>query len=288
MTNDEQEHGFLAGLVLGAVAGGAAALLMSPKSGREMRALIKEVVQEWQGEASEAAGVTKEVLEAFEQALNEGAADVARRVPRQSQDVVDQAGRVFETAHDRVGAQYEQARHSVQEMVDSWKQGHQAPAWPQHETPHHEAATKMEPSVDSSWSQYQGSNPENYRFYKGGSVSSDTAVAEHEVASEPLVRPEFGRPHEDEVVEEQPFLAPPPEEFARLSSRTRDQSPVAPEVPDFAAEAADRPVEKPMVDELSKPRLRRTRSVHPEPELSEADSAKVAGKPAKKFFFKKK
>ena len=40
---DEQQAGFVMGAVVGALVGGAAALLLSPKSGKEMRELVKKI-----------------------------------------------------------------------------------------------------------------------------------------------------------------------------------------------------------------------------------------------------
>ncbi len=54
--------GFLAGLIIGGIAGFAAGMILAPKSGEETRALLSERSKEWRDKAEELAAATRERL----------------------------------------------------------------------------------------------------------------------------------------------------------------------------------------------------------------------------------
>lgn len=79
--------GFLAGLLVGAVAGSAVALLSSPRSGRENRELVKEKAPELPEQAprlAQRAGMgMKERLDAAREAYRQGSSETRQRMQRE-------------------------------------------------------------------------------------------------------------------------------------------------------------------------------------------------------------
>jgi gas vesicle protein len=63
--NKESTNAFLSGLILGAVIGGAVALLYAPQSGPETRQLVKEKALEVKEKAAKAASKIKESAQSF-------------------------------------------------------------------------------------------------------------------------------------------------------------------------------------------------------------------------------
>ena len=62
MSEEDTSKGFVAGAFLGALVGSAAALLTSPKNGRDMRKIVQSVAHEWQDEASFLAKDAQEIM----------------------------------------------------------------------------------------------------------------------------------------------------------------------------------------------------------------------------------
>jgi gas vesicle protein len=90
VTMDRQNTGFLKGLIIGAIAGGAVgalvALLYAPKSGRELRADIREKADDFMGNAEEYLSRAKE-----------SAGQMVSEAKRRSEDLITDAKRKADT-----------------------------------------------------------------------------------------------------------------------------------------------------------------------------------------------
>jgi len=71
MNEQSTGRGFLLGIIVGAVVGGAVALLFAPKSGMETRALIKEKAEEATEKVKETADKAREAAINAEKKLTE-------------------------------------------------------------------------------------------------------------------------------------------------------------------------------------------------------------------------
>jgi gas vesicle protein len=116
---DEQQAGFVLGAVMGAVVGGAAALLLSPKSGKEMRDLVKQYAKDIESEAYDLAKESKGVAKSFKSVLEEGATEVMEQAPEH----IEKAGYQAQQLADDLSHRFESARDMVAELADAFKSG---------------------------------------------------------------------------------------------------------------------------------------------------------------------
>src|SRR5690606_14896065 len=116
---DEQQAGFVMGAVVGALVGGAAALLLSPKNGQEMRAIVKKYSKDLEQEAHELAKDARGTAVSFKSVLQEGATEVIEQAPEK----IEQAGYQAQQLADELSQRFESARDVVAELADAFKSG---------------------------------------------------------------------------------------------------------------------------------------------------------------------
>jgi gas vesicle protein len=84
MSDDRRATGFLPGLIVGAVAGAAVALLTAPRSGRENRDLLKahfpEASDEAEGLIQRVTGEVRQRIESGREAFHQGKEEVRARM----------------------------------------------------------------------------------------------------------------------------------------------------------------------------------------------------------------
>lgn len=116
---DEQQTGFMIGAVLGALVGGAAALLLSPKSGKEMRDIVKKYSKELEAEAYELAKESRGVASSFKSVLEDGATEVMEIAPEKIEQASNQAQQLAEDLNQK----FESARDVVSELAEAFRSG---------------------------------------------------------------------------------------------------------------------------------------------------------------------
>lgn len=116
---DEQQAEFMVGALIGAMAGAAAALLLTPKNGKEMRAIVKEYAKEWEGEAYELAKDSRGVTKSLRQALDESAAQLAETAPQTIGDAAQHAHQFASTLEQHIDS----ARGTVSEIAEAFRSG---------------------------------------------------------------------------------------------------------------------------------------------------------------------
>lgn len=114
---EQEGQGFVAGAVLGAIAGGIAAMLLTPKTGREMRAIVREYAKEWEGEAGDFAEEARKILNTIKEAIDDGAEEITDRAPIIAERTAEVATQTAETVADT----YETTRDTVSEMVETFR-----------------------------------------------------------------------------------------------------------------------------------------------------------------------
>ncbi len=116
---DPKQAEFIVGAVVGAMAGAAAALLLTPKNGQEMRHLVKQYAKEWETEAYQLAKEAKGVSKSLHQALNEGAAGLVEAAPQKIGEATHQAQHLASTIEQHI----ETARETVSEIAEAFRSG---------------------------------------------------------------------------------------------------------------------------------------------------------------------
>jgi len=116
---DEQQAGFMLGAVVGAVVGGAAALLLSPKNGKEMREIVKKYSKDLESEAYELAKESRGVAKSFKTVLEEGAVEVMEQAPEKIEQASQQAQQLAGDLSER----FESARDVVAELAEAFRSG---------------------------------------------------------------------------------------------------------------------------------------------------------------------
>jgi gas vesicle protein len=215
----DQPQGFIAGVAVGAIAGGLAALFLTPKNGKEMRALLRDFAAEWEDEAVDMAAELGTILTAFQgafegtvEAPHEPVAEKVRSVPERLVDGIEETS-------ERIGEQYRAAEAGVENILRDWRT-RQEGLWATPEAAIREVPADQEQSslAPEDWPTYPVSNHDYYHQFKGGSVSAvaerDSTVVD-DVAEQ--VEPMFSRHAPEEVIEEQPFLAPHPVDVERYT-----------------------------------------------------------------------
>jgi gas vesicle protein len=113
----QEGQGFVVGAVVGALAGSIAAMLLTPKNGKEMRRVVLEYAKEWEGEAGDFGEEARHILNSIKNALDEGADQVLTQAPH----VASQASHVASQAVNTVEEGYANSRDSVSEMVEAFR-----------------------------------------------------------------------------------------------------------------------------------------------------------------------
>ena len=116
---DEQQAGFVMGAVVGALVGGAAALLLSPKSGKEMRELVKKYSKDLELEAHELAKDARGTADSFKAVLADGANEVIEQAPEK----IEQAGYQAQQLADELSNRFNSARDVVTELAEAFRSG---------------------------------------------------------------------------------------------------------------------------------------------------------------------
>lgn len=116
---DEQQAGFVMGAVVGALVGGAAALLLSPKNGKEMREIVKKYSKELEREAHDLAKDARGTATSFKSVLQEGAVEVMEQAPEK----LEQAGYQAQQLADDLSQRFESARDVVAELAEAFRSG---------------------------------------------------------------------------------------------------------------------------------------------------------------------
>ena len=114
---EQEGQGFVAGAVLGAIAGGIAAMLLTPKTGREMRAIVREYAKEWEGEAGDFAEEARKILNTIKDVIDDGTEEIADHAPAIAERTAEVANHTVETVADT----YETTRDTVSEMVETFR-----------------------------------------------------------------------------------------------------------------------------------------------------------------------
>lgn len=114
---ESQGQSFVVGAAIGAVVGGIAAMLLTPKTGKEMRALAREYAKEWENEAGDFAVEAKQIIGALKDALEEGTDQVAQKAPEIAAQTVQKASQAAEIVEDS----YTNSRDTVSEMVETFR-----------------------------------------------------------------------------------------------------------------------------------------------------------------------
>ena len=116
---DDQQAGFVMGAVVGALVGGAAALLLSPKNGKEMREIVKKYSKDLELEAYELAKDARGTANSFRGVLQEGATEVLEQAPEK----LEQAGYQAQQLADELSQRFESARDVVAELAEAFRSG---------------------------------------------------------------------------------------------------------------------------------------------------------------------
>jgi gas vesicle protein len=115
--NQNESPEFVAGAILGALAGSIAAMLLTPKTGREMRQVVKEYAKEWEGEAGDFAVEARQIMATIQSALEDGADEVKQQVPEVTNQAVQKAAQVAAVLEEG----YNAPKDTVSEMVETFK-----------------------------------------------------------------------------------------------------------------------------------------------------------------------
>ena len=116
---DDQQAGFVMGAVVGALVGGAAALLLSPKNGKEMREIVKKYSKDLELEAYELAKDARGTANSFRGVLQEGATEVLEQAPEK----LEQTGYQAQQLADELSQRFESARDVVAELAEAFRSG---------------------------------------------------------------------------------------------------------------------------------------------------------------------
>lgn len=135
---DDQQTGFVVGAVVGALVGGAAALLLSPKNGKEMRSIVKKYTKELESEMHDLAKDSKGVATSFRSVLEESATDVMEQAPEK----IEQAGYQAQQLAEDLSHRFESARDVVSELAEAFRSG-----WEEYGEDHPEDEFKAAPAL---------------------------------------------------------------------------------------------------------------------------------------------
>jgi gas vesicle protein len=105
------------GAVLGAFLGSVAAMMLTPKTGKEMRALLKDYAENWEDETGELSQQARDVINALLTALDDNTAELRHEAPAIVADLAHQAASTATT----VSQNYQDTKESVGEMVETFK-----------------------------------------------------------------------------------------------------------------------------------------------------------------------
>lgn len=140
-TNNEGQ-GFIAGAVIGALAGSIAAMLLTPKNGKEMREIVREYAKEWEGEAGDFAVEARGILAGLQAVIETGGQQFAEHAPQVANQAMQKTAEVAEVVEDG----YTTSKDTVSEMVETFKS-----QWAELEEQH-----AAEPN--SQYSRFRGTN----------------------------------------------------------------------------------------------------------------------------------
>lgn len=277
---DEQQAGFVMGAVMGALVGGAAALLLSPKSGKEMREVVKKYSKELEKEAHELAKDARGTAGSFKSVLQEGATEVLEQAP----DKIEQAGYQAQQLADELNQRFESARDVVTELAEAFRSG-----WEEYGEDQPEDELKAAPSLLED------------DVVEPAQTQSEEASDEVEVVQKPILSSfEDLDEEEGEEIEKVPPVVPT---HARRrthtsSSYSMHSTDVSPEVAEpTPAEARHETPKNEEQPEHKKPATqsyttrvldepKKVLTVKPQPK-TDASSAKKAAEPKKKLLFRR-
>ncbi len=185
---DEQQAGFVMGALVGALVGGAAALLLSPKNGKEMRQVVKKYSKELEQEAQELAKDARGTANSFRSVLQEGATEVMEQAPEK----IEQAGYQAQQLADELSQRFESARDVVTELAEAFRSG---------------------------WEEYGEDQPEDELKAAPSLLGEDEEV--EEVKSEPTPTPKPVLTNFDELDDDDEQEEPETHPVAPLQARRR-------------------------------------------------------------------
>jgi gas vesicle protein len=110
-------QGFVAGAIIGALAGSIAAMLLTPKTGREMRQVVKEYAKEWEGEAGDFAVEARQIITTIQGALGDGVEEFKEQAPKVSNQAAEKAAQAAAVVEET----YSASRDTVSEMVETFR-----------------------------------------------------------------------------------------------------------------------------------------------------------------------
>lgn len=116
---DQEQAEFMVGAIIGAMAGAAAALLLTPKNGKEMRAIVKEYAKEWEAEAYELAKESHGVTKSLRQALDESTSNLVEAAPHTIEEATQHAQHFANALEQHI----ESARDTVSEIAEAFRSG---------------------------------------------------------------------------------------------------------------------------------------------------------------------
>jgi gas vesicle protein len=135
MSDQDPDFGaFLAGFIIGSLAGAAAALLMAPQSGEETRTMIREkgielkdrAVETYEEALTRAEKALEEARVKAEQAIEETrlrAEEMANLAKEKAADLQQRGQVVLEEQKSRIGSTADSARQAGQQAANDIQQG---------------------------------------------------------------------------------------------------------------------------------------------------------------------
>lgn len=122
--------GFFAGTLLGGIAGAVTALLLAPKSGKELRRDLADKSYELYDKASDYFNIFEENVDnVVSNTVNEGrerAKNIINSAREQADELLKNAEEVFQTARDKAGNVKLSVEDKVENLKDAAKAGAEA------------------------------------------------------------------------------------------------------------------------------------------------------------------